>query len=360
MKCPLIYFIVFVIFALVPISANIQSKKGFMPFRNIGHSLGIASGLASPLCLNPLESLAGTPIPVSTRSDDSVVETVKVMKASPHVVMPNVEVASLDGAGNLGSLLWAYVLYTGVISTIISPRSGRPADWILPLVVKVTQEEQSEWFLNYEENLRFDVPPLAELVRVLFFLSLGFYTNILVVSALDGDAFWGWSIAGSLAIPALLIDAARPKPPTREEMVLRMELEADFSGFLARRIRESPGSKTQEEALLRAFRREFAKYRGPASPPDALLIKVVRQRLGCKPDNLGYYLNLVVESRTAGARKSREATISRLNEERKRLRSLALSERSGDGANMGSAQGESGDEEGWGSSGFDNEFVRRV
>ena len=90
-----------------------------------------------------------------------------------------------------------------MITTILTGGPGaRPADWALPVVAKIIGQEDQEWFLDYCDGFRFTVPPLAEAMRAAIFLSLGFYANSFVVTSFDGDLFWGWSIAGALAIPA--------------------------------------------------------------------------------------------------------------------------------------------------------------
>jgi len=95
--------------------------------------------------------------------------------------------------------------------------------------------------------------------------------------------------------------------------------------------------------VLLTFRREYVQYRDPATTPDELLEKVVRQTINCRPDLGGNYLNLDLVSRTAEAKRARDITIARLEEERAALSVLV----------------ESGCQEDGSRSGFDNEFVRR-
>ena len=146
------------------------------------------------------------PIPVEVSSTDAV----PLVPDNP--LLPNVEVHSLDGGDFLGAMLWTFVLYNGLFGL-----AGRPADWTLPLLAKASNQESAEWYVNYKSGYDYFVPPALEAVRVSFFALLGYLLNASIVSSLDGDMFWGWSIGTCLAIPSALISVSRDKRISREK-----------------------------------------------------------------------------------------------------------------------------------------------
>lgn len=147
------------------------------------------------------------PIPVEISSTDTVPPV-----AQETLLLPNVEVHSLDGGGFLGAMLWTFVLYNGLFGL-----AGRPADWTLPLLAKISRQESGEWYLNFKSGYDYFVPPALEAIRVGFFGLLGYVLNESIVSSLDGDIFWGWSIGTCLAIPSALINVSRDKRISREK-----------------------------------------------------------------------------------------------------------------------------------------------
>jgi len=192
-----------------------RGKADFFPFRTPSALRTATVPTVASVIGAPLISRAAAPIPVEISSTDAASSSSSLasgnafghldMNAATLPALPevNTDIMELDGGDNLGGFLWAYVLYTGVITTILTGGPGsRPADWVLPFVVKVIGQENQEWFIDYLEGYRFTVPPLAEAARTVLFVTLGFYTNALIVSSFDGDTFWGWSTAGALAIPA--------------------------------------------------------------------------------------------------------------------------------------------------------------
>jgi hypothetical protein len=127
-------------------------------------------------------------------------------------LVPNTDISSLSGGDNLGTILWAVLLFNGIF-----PIAGKPCDWVLPWIAKPLNMTESDWIKDYETGYAFSCPPTVDAIRFVFFLFLGYYVNQMVISSLGGDEFWGWSIAMSLLIPSSLITAAREEKPTREK-----------------------------------------------------------------------------------------------------------------------------------------------
>lgn len=316
----------------------------------------VESSIAS---LKPLLVSALTPIPVDISSVDAPYVPRSLDPAAPALLEPITTIVQLEGAANLGVLLWAFVLYQGPFTT-----SGRPAEWVLPIVAKGLNCEKEQWYLDYKEGFKFSVPPAVELVRVLFFLSLGYYVDMLTIASFDGDSYWGWAISGSLFIPVGLLALARgaEKAETREEKALADEMRRDFSAFGASRLtRHDPRTplvvngrnkvyQTAEASLILAFRRSFDKYRDEAVVPTKQIKRIVRAWVGYKPTADGQYLHLELQNLR---RESKEALAENLKKA-EALRQAALLERSGSGDASGGMEELEGDEP----VGFGNEFVR--
>lgn len=179
--------------------------------------LGKAGILKDPNFVRHSFSLAyiETPIPVELSSTDKVMD----IAAKVSLVIPDNGVEVLNGAENLGALLWAFVLYNGLFTT-----SGRPADWILPFVAKAMGQDDQEWYQDYTDGYSFICPPIAELPRFSFFLAIGWFANLAWIQILDGDSFWGWSTGACLSIPALLLALSRPRLLTRAEAMLEARI----------------------------------------------------------------------------------------------------------------------------------------
>ena len=113
---------------------------------------------------------------------------------SSPLLVPETSINQLEGAGNLAVLLWTFVLYNGLIGLL----KERPAELILPSLSKVLFFENDTWFKDFKDGYSFTVPPTVEAARVGIFLVAGYYLNVLITNSFDGDAFWGYAIAGSL------------------------------------------------------------------------------------------------------------------------------------------------------------------
>ena len=113
---------------------------------------------------------------------------------SSPLLVPETSINQLEGAGNLAVLLWTFVLYNGLIGLL----KERPAELILPSLSKVLFFENEQWFKDFKDGYSFSVPPTVEAARVGIFLVAGYYLNVLITNSFDGDAFWGYAIAGSL------------------------------------------------------------------------------------------------------------------------------------------------------------------
>ena len=60
---------------------------------------------------------------------------------------PNNDIVALDGALNLGGLLWGYVLYCGLFTNTV-----RPAELILPILAKLFSRDSENWYLDALEG----------------------------------------------------------------------------------------------------------------------------------------------------------------------------------------------------------------
>ena len=63
------------------------------------------------------------------------------------VLAPNNDIATLDGALNLGGMLWGFVLYCGLFTT-----AGRPAEWILPIIAKLFSKDTEKWYIDAKDG----------------------------------------------------------------------------------------------------------------------------------------------------------------------------------------------------------------
>lgn len=261
--------------------------------------------------------------------------------------LPNVEVVALNGASELGTLLWAYVLYSGIFTT-----SGRPAEWILPPIATILRKDQDLWFQDFKQGYLFDLPPLIEFLRVAIFLFLGFFCNRTWIAILDGDTFWGWSTALAIAIPTGLLNLSRDKLLSRSDSIFQNNLISDFKAFIMKRVVRKKGVITSEEAILRAFKLSSPEYRTLEKVSDKLLKRLLRAFISFKPTtssktgemiyNNIELLNIDVEVKLALQKAVKDT-------QREREEMLQFQERS---------QTESSDvieNEDW----FGNEFIRR-
>lgn len=261
------------------------------------------------------------PIPVDISSTDKPIYT----PPSYSVIEPITTVATFDGAYNLGVLLWGFVLYQGIFTT-----AGRPADWVLPLLGPLFSVEKETWYQDFKDGYSFTVPPIIEAARCLMFLFLGYYANRLIIAGFDNDLYWGWAISGALTIPTGLLALARnaEKKMTREMAVLEKEMIQYFDEFAAQRlIRQldrtavTPAgqrviTKTPETAIIMQFRRSNEKYRDPEVVSDRMIRRIIRAKVGYKPDKEGDFkyiemLNLAKESRLKLAENLKKAEEAR-------------------------------------------------
>lgn len=134
-------------------------------------------------------------------------------------LLPNTDIVSLDGAENLGAILWTVVIFYGILTT-----NWQPNEWVLPFLARVLPGDQSrqQWYRDFEAGFQYATPPIVDLPRFALFSLAGYACNGLVVQSLGGDAFWGWSIAACLCFPALLINVSRPAKPSRDTVELEV------------------------------------------------------------------------------------------------------------------------------------------
>ena len=303
-----------------------------------------------------LLTAALTPIPVEVSSTD-----VRVYVPPPPMLVPDTSIVVLEGAGNLGTLLWAFILYQGIFTI-----AGRPADWILPIIVKAFPgTEKEQWFLDFSDGFAFNVPPQIEGARVAFFLLLGYYTAMATVAAFDGDNYWAWAIPGAASIPVGLFALARGTEPaiTRESAELELRIAQDFDNFASARLSFEPErittagqrivSKTPESAIISQFRRAYGPYRDESVVPDKVIKRVIRAKMGGrKPDKEGDYLYLSMSNLSRESRQQLQDNLKRAE--------LARQEAAAAAAVVEDPEGEGGEGgEGDGSGTSFSDFVRR-
>lgn len=246
-------------------------------------ALSLALGLPSALGLLPLSCSQHSRNPALglVPPDLSYADALPPPSALTLPPLPNVEVHSLEGGALLGVLLWAFVLHRAA------------ADPLLPAVAGALGRAGEPWLSDFQDGFAFLCPPPVELARALLFLALGWAASEACVRSFDGDQFWGWSTGASLAIPAGLLSAGRPKRLSRADAAFQVlcstpttrpttltaaqeQMRADFRAFAADRLRqETPKTVTPISDVVSAFRRDFRVYRTAGS--EAELRRAVRR-----------------------------------------------------------------------------------
>ena len=227
------------------------------------------------------------------------------------VLIPDTSIQTLDGGFNLGFLLFTFVLYNGIFGKI-----GRPADWVLRPLSKVTQQEEAEWYNDFMEGYSFNVPPLVEAIRVAIFAVLAYGVETAWVASFGGDTFWAWSTGICLALPSSLITLARDPLPTREESMKDMALKEAFDEFASQRLTRIQGDKkvfANEVNIIVAFRRSYSAYRTEDDMSDRMLQKLIRKWVGYKADSLGQYFGLSLSNKKQEAQKALAKSMSLAN-----------------------------------------------
>lgn len=279
-------------------------------------------------------------VPREVGIEDKVLNLPSVAASTPMLV-PDNSIATLDGGENLGLILWAFVLYNGLFAI-----SGRPAEWVLPVLARVvgvdvdntnsttdSYKDQDAWYRDYSDGYSFEVPPSVEFIRFGMFAILGYYANVFIVSSLGGDAFWGWSIGACLFIPSALLNAAREKLVTRQEAELFESLESAFRAFAEARFqrvvkarvipsnssyaeyvkppkKKSPKEEgTEESRIIMLFRRNCVLCRTEEEVSDKVLKKVVRKVIGTKPV-MGRYPNINVPTVNQRGKEANERSLA--------------------------------------------------
>ena len=154
-------------------------------------------------------------IPSDISSADSITQS--AVSTGVDLLLPNTNIAELDGGTNLGALLWAFSLYLGVF-----PDQRSPADWVLVLLGNLTlssdrQDESNQWYRDFLDGFQYDPPPPYVLAQFGVFAGLGYIVNSLCIQQFDGDVFWGWSTGLSLSFPAGLLALSKDRLLTRRE-----------------------------------------------------------------------------------------------------------------------------------------------
>ena len=303
---------------LKPISLTLQDITSLSPLSSL-----------SLQDISSLTMLSLVPIPVEISSLDTITTTATTSVPTIPITIPNTDIETLDGGDNLGTLLWSFVLYNGIFT------SGKPADWYLPIVGKVLNTDNEQWYKDYIDGYEFDVPVIVEAVRAATFLALGFYINLAIITIFDNDTFWGWSIGMCLAIPSALLNASRDKLITRKLGQLQEKCIKDFNDFASSRLMksDSKSATVSETALINAFRRTYVAYRYAVSIDsdgdssfdnidnnnsidDKFLRKVIRNYIGYKP-NEGVYKYVTLLNTKKDALDENKKLVAKANAMRK-------------------------------------------
>lgn len=254
-------------------------------------------------------------VPVDISSLDTIAASRIADLETQAALLPDITVNTLDGGFNLGILLFTYVLYNGFFG-----KAGRPAEWVLPAVAKATGEEEKEWFIDFKDGFAFELPPLVEAVRVVFFALLAYGVESAWVAAFDGDTFWGWSTGVCLFLPSSLINLSRDARATREEYQFESQLKDAFEQFASARLTRGDRSLSCNELnIIIGFRRAFSAYRTEDEVSDKALRKLIRRWVGykCGPD--GKYIGLGLSNKKKEAREALERAMRSVAADRSRI-----------------------------------------
>jgi len=213
-------------------------------------------------------------IPEELTATDSFMET---------FAFPQTSIETIEGGENLGTLLFAFILYQGLSNSV------------LPVVAKVLNCEMQDWYRDAKDGFAFDTPPAVEMVRVLLFLSSAYYLNKFWISLFGGDSFWGWATAGALAIPTALFSAvaAQDKKPTRSAFDFQEKMKENFREFALRRISRNVDEECTEQRIINVFRRNFQEYRDESLVTEKQIKIAIRSLLG-KPNKEGIYKGVAI------------------------------------------------------------------
>eukprot|EP01041_Mallomonas_annulata_P002236 gene2236-4345_t len=246
-------------------------------------------------------------IPVELSGQDSILG----LQPLSEVPTPNIDIVQLDGGDNLGALLWAFTLFNGLFTT-----AGRPGDWILPILAKLFQQENEEWFLNYKDGYDYNCPPFIDAARFTFFIICGYFSNKYWIMLFDGDSFWGWSTGACLSIPAALISVSRDKRLTREASLFQDKLRKSVEKFLSQRMERTRKRTVSEEDVMSSFRINMPEFRSKENVTDRALKKLLRAALRTKPDKMGLYRDFVLLDVDIDVRNALQRSIEEANKRR--------------------------------------------
>ena len=257
-------------------------------------------------------------VPVDISIADTIASSRFADLENQAALLPNNNIETLDGGFNLGFILFTFVLYNGIFG-----KAGRPAEWVLPAVAKVTGEEEKEWFRDFSDGFAFDVPPTVEAVRVLVFALLAFVVETAWVAAFDGDTFWGWSTGICLFLPSSLINLSRDSRATRSEYEFESQLKDAFEQFASVRLtRGARGDKSiscNELNIIVGFRRAYTAYRTEDDVSDKALRKLIRRWVGYKCDSDGKYVGVGLSNKKKEAREALERAMQAVAVDKTRM-----------------------------------------
>ena len=172
------------------------------------------------------------------------------------------------GVDAAGSVLWAVVLWFGVLNDIFFPRAARPSDLVLPALAKVLgySAEKDEWLRDFENGSRGEYPVPLLGVGGLLFLGGGFIVEQVLKILADGDAGLSCQLGVIGCIWAGLYEIGRIETGdalnTAEVDAENQRLWEEFESFADIRLeRASELKSTNQVEIVRAFRRFHSRHR---------------------------------------------------------------------------------------------------
>jgi len=319
------------------ITSSLLAVSSFAVF-SLPSEVFAAAGILVENGPTPVRRIRNVPADLSASDKLESVSKTASRASRAGALLPDTSVNALDGAVNLGAILFTFVLYNGFFG-----RAGKPSEWVLPFTARQPDKKNELWYKDFSDGFVYTVPPEIELLRISGFAVLGWFTNLAWIAALDGDSFWGWSTAACLAFPTGLIALSRDPKQTREEFEFDEKMKSNWNLFAPKILSKEVQSKCSESNIILRFRRSFSEYRTEEDVSDKIVKKMIRQWVGFKPNPEGYYIGVSLLNRKREARQKLAKTMLRLNNEKEANALLAVEDDDDD------------DDEGR----FENEFIRR-
>lgn len=164
------------------------------------------------------------------------------------------DIKAINGLDNLGLIIWTILLFNGLFTT-----SGKPSEWVLPGIAKLVKQTWKPWYIDYSQGFQYQLPIEIEIIRVLFFVTLSYLVNQVILGLFEGDEYWTWAIGLALLIPSSLLTLARNKRSSREDAMFEAFILDKFQEFVKDfRVTRDNKSTFKESRLIDAFERQYS------------------------------------------------------------------------------------------------------